>query len=122
MAHTTDKSRLQTAVDDLKAALRYEKQAREERFFYSGLSKEFEVCFEYAWKALRDEVVAAGLDAPSPRDAVKQAGALGLVADVELWLDFLRIRNLAVHDYLGVPKEEYIATIKKFFTEVRRIV
>lgn len=64
----------------------------------------------------------AGLEIPSPRDAIKQAAALGLIDDVALWLEFLRVRNLVVHDYLGVPQNEYIKTTKRFFAEGKKLL
>lgn len=44
-----------------------------------------------------------------------------LIDNVELWLDFLEDRNLAVHDYLGIMDEDYLKSIKKFMSEVKKL-
>lgn len=64
----------------------------------------------------------AGLEVPSPRDAIKQAAALGIIQDLEEWLGLLKTRNIAVHNYLGLSNEEYLEQIKKYIQLVRKIV
>jgi nucleotidyltransferase substrate binding protein (TIGR01987 family) len=113
--------KLRQASDDLKAALQHKTKALKDRFYFAGISKTFEVAFEYAWKALRAEVVASGLDAPSPRDAIKQAGKIGMLDNVELWLEFLSVRNSAVHDYLGITADKYLQTIEDFYHELSKL-
>ena len=104
----TRAEKFQQSITDLKHALTFEKQALKDSFYYSGIAKSFEVALEYGWKSLRLQVVDSGLEAESPRDAVKLAGRLGLIDDVEQWLNFLKIRNIAVHDYLGIDKSDYL--------------
>jgi len=113
--------KFKAALKALSHALEFEKQARKDDFYYGGIAKAFEVAIEYAWKYFRAEVVASGLEAPSPRDAIKSAGKIGIIDDVEAWLEFLRIRNIAVHDYLGVTQDQYLASIQKFLVLARKV-
>ena len=108
------KQKCRDAIAALKHAIKYEEKIAEDIFYFGGISKAFETAIEFSWKFFRAEAIEAGLDIPSPRDAIKQAGNLGIIDDVELWLELLKTRNIAVHNYLGIPKEEYLIQIKKF--------
>lgn len=113
--------KLKDAIDDLEHALTHLEKAREDDFYFAGIAKQFEVCLEYAWKYMKQRVEEEGLEAPSPKEAIKQAGRIGLIQNVDLWLDFLQDRNVAVHDYLGMSNSEYLKTIQKFFAEVKKM-
>ncbi len=117
----TTQEKLQQAMVDLDRALSFEKEALKDRFYYGGIAKAFELAMEYSWKYLKAEALDAGLEANSPRDAIKQAGVLGIIKDVEKWLKFLRIRNIAVHDYLGVSQEDYLNAAREFLVELKKL-
>lgn len=53
----------------------------------------FEFTFELAWKAVATVAQAHGVEARSPREAFKQAFALGWVTDEDVWLRMLDDRN-----------------------------
>ena len=108
------KGNLEKAIQDLCHALTYEVKIQKDLFFYAGISKSFEVCFEYAWKYLRRICVDQGLEVYGPKDVIKSAGRLGLIDNVEEWLDFLADRNIAVHNYARMSTSDYLQTIKKF--------
>ena len=113
--------KLIAAIEALEHALTFEKKAEKDEFYYNGIAKTFEVALEYAWKYLKIQIEGSGLEAPSPRDAIKQAGRIGLIDDVDLWLNCIRIRNIAVHDYLGITRNEYLDSIKKFARAVKKL-
>ncbi len=110
------------SVDALEHALSFLKQAQKDEFYFAGISKSFETCLEYAWKYLKKKVAEEGLEVFSPKEAIKLAGRIGLIDDVEKWLDFLQDRNLAVHDYLGVSDKDYLSTIQSFFQEAEKLI
>jgi nucleotidyltransferase substrate binding protein (TIGR01987 family) len=114
--------KLADAVDKLGRALTFEKKAKSDPFYSAGLAKSFEICFEYAWKYFRRVAAEHGLDAFSPRDAIKTAGRLGLIDDVETWLAYLEDRNLSVHDYLGVQDQDYLKTMKSFHLSAKELL
>lgn len=119
---TNERGKLEEAIRNLDHALDFLDQVQEDHFYFSGITKSFEVCLEYAWKYMKRREVDEGLEVYSPKDVIKQAGKIGLIDDVERWLDFLTDRNLAVHDYLGVSDEEYLKTIQSFLVEVKKLV
>ena len=94
--------KLKSALELLAAAIVEAKQKPKDRLRFAALAKTFEVAFEYGWKLLKRAADQAGLEVYSPRDAIKAGAQLGLIADIEVWNQFLNARNLSVHDYIGV--------------------
>lgn len=119
---TDEKIKLEESIKALEDAMKYLPKAKENQFYFSGISKSFEVCLEYAWKYLKRMAVSEGLEIYSPKEAIKAAGRLKIIDNVEKWLDFLTDRNLAVHDYLGISNEDYLKTIGAFLIEVEKLV
>ena len=114
--------KLKASFLQLKEALDRFEEVKKDPILLAGTGKCFEVCLEYAWKYLKQKVEDEGLEALSPREAIKRAGQIELINNVEEWLDFLKDRNLAVHDYLGVSDEEYLETIVAFAEAVKKII
>lgn len=113
--------KLKQAIHNLEHALSFEGRIAEDGFYFSGIAKNFESCLEYAWKYFKRMAQKEGIEPYSPRDAIKAAGKIGLIDDVEKWFDFLDDRNDAVHDYMGISDEDYLKTIKEFLKEVKKL-
>lgn len=112
---------MKESIDALEHALTFLDKAKKDDFYYAGITKKFEICFEYAWKYFKRKAQEEGLEAFSPKEAIKLAGRMGLIDSVENWLDFLEDRNTGMHDYLGMSQEDYLETIQAFFREVKKI-
>ncbi len=65
----------------------------------AGLVQMFEFTFELAWKTLKDLLFYEGFNVTSPRDAIRQGFASGLIENAELWLVALESRNRLSHTY-----------------------
>ncbi|MBI4125529.1 MAG: nucleotidyltransferase substrate binding protein [Deltaproteobacteria bacterium] len=113
--------KLKESIDALEYALSFLDKAKKDDFYFSGIAKKFETCFEYTWKYFKQKATEEGLDAYSPKEAIKLAGRSGLIENVEKWLDFLEDRNAGVHDYFGLSQDDYLKTIQEFFKEVKKI-
>ncbi len=122
MTKPSEQDKFKKSVSDLEHALNFLRKAKEDDFYAAGISKSFETSLEYAWKYLKQRIIAEGLEVYSPKDTIKQAGRLGLIDNVEAWLDFIKDRNLAVHDYLGIAEEEYLKTIQAYLVEAKKLV
>lgn len=90
----------------------------------TGLVGLFEICFEQAWKAMKEYLQEEGYpegDTGSPRQVLKKAYGIALIEDEEGWLDALVDRNNVAHAYdkavaLGIvknTKETYYALFKE---------
>lgn len=116
-----DKRKLIDSIKGLEHALSFKNKIDKDEFYFSGISKSFEVCLEYTWKYLKKKTQEEGFEVYSPKEAIKYAGKMKLIDNVEKWLDFLKDRNMAVHDYLGVSDEAYLETIENFLSEVKKL-
>ena len=64
-----------------------------------GLVQVFETTFERAWKTLKDYLESEGFDVKTPRETIKQAFQVGLLADGGAWMRMLDDRNRMSHIY-----------------------
>ena len=68
----------------------------------TGLVGLFEVCFEQAWKAMKEILEYNGYDSVqtgSPRHIIKTAYQAGMIENENAWLDSLVSRNNVAHAY-----------------------
>ena len=68
----------------------------------TGLVGLFEVCFEQAWKAMKEILEVNGYDSAqtgSPRHIIKTAYQAGMIDDEQAWLSSLVSRNNVAHAY-----------------------
>lgn len=66
----------------------------------AGIIQFFEMSYELAWNTMKDYLEEQGfVDVKTPRNAIKKAFEIGLIADGHSWLDLLMDRNLTSHAY-----------------------
>lgn len=65
----------------------------------AGIVQAFEFTFELGWKTLKDYLESKDVVVSYPRDVIKEAFRVQLIADGEAWLDMLDKRNLMSHTY-----------------------
>lgn len=65
--------------------------------------KRFELCFDLAWKSIKNYAKTQGVECYSPKSCFKTAFQLNLIDYDERWLKMIDDRNLTTHLY----KEEY---------------
>lgn len=73
----------------------------------------FEFSFELAWKLLRALLLYQGIQANSPRAAIKEGFSAGLIGDGEGWIDMLEDRNRTSHIYDEKEAVKIFDTIRK---------
>lgn len=118
-----DRTKLKKSLKHLEAAIRsYENKENDPEIQFLAVSKAFEVSVEYAWRELKFLAEDEGLDAPSPKSAVRQAAKLALVDHAEKWIHYINARNEGVHDYFSLPEEDYIELARDFLQECRKIL
>ena len=79
-----------------------------------SLVQRFHYTFELAWQVLADGLEREGvtLDAATPRRAVREAFAAGLLDDGQLWFDMIADRNRTVHTYDETRLEAVVANVR----------
>lgn len=68
----------------------------------SGLVALYEICFEQAWKAMKEILEQQGFAEErtgSPKIVLKTAFTAGMINDEELWMVALNARNNVAHSY-----------------------
>ena len=68
----------------------------------AGMVALFEICFEQAWKAMKEILERHGVGEKkigSPKMIIKQAYAAGMIDDENLWLEVLAARKDVAHSY-----------------------
>jgi nucleotidyltransferase substrate binding protein (TIGR01987 family) len=66
----------------------------------AGLIQLFEMSFELAWNVLKDYLEEQGFsEIKTPKDSLKKAFELEIIADGHMWLQALKDRNLTSHTY-----------------------
>lgn len=79
----------------------------------TGLVGLYEICFEQAWKMMKEILEAHGYEegaTGSPKIILKTAYRAGMIENEELWLQALQERNNVTHSYneniaLGIVKK-----------------
>ena len=64
-----------------------------------GAIQRYEFTFELAWKLLRAVLEYNGIEAATPRIAIKEAYKAKIITDGEDWIDMLEDRNKTSHIY-----------------------
>lgn len=68
-------------------------------FIRDSVIQRFEFCWELAWKVLRFQLLALGVEANNPRAVFQEALTFGLIEDGNMWTEIQRMRNLTSHTY-----------------------
>ena len=56
-----------------------------------ALIQTYEVCFELAWKVLKDYLFINGINVSMPKEVIKEAFAANVINDGQLWIDMLNL-------------------------------
>lgn len=62
-------------------------------------TKRFEFTFEMSWKAIKRGLDYLGIEAAYPKACFKEAYAIGLISNQDIWIDMIEQRNLSSHVY-----------------------
>lgn len=87
-----------------------------------GVIQRFEFTFELAWKTIQEYAVYKGLEVTSPRDAFRTAADLGILANPEVWFDFLKDRNESTHLYSEDRAQVIYSHVPGFIEEVDKLI
>jgi len=116
----------ESAYQKLEKAAGQESYSEMER---AGLIQFFEFTFELAWKTLKDYLESEGYVTKSPKETLKQAFQIGLLADGHTWMDALEDRNLLAHTYdektslkvQGLIKKKYFPAMKSLYQALKKL-
>jgi nucleotidyltransferase substrate binding protein (TIGR01987 family) len=88
--------------------------------------KRFELCFDLAWKSIKNYSKIHGMECYSPRECFKNAFQLKLIEHDERWLKMIDDRNLTAHLYKESQAEKvykklprYLEMFKNLFEKLK---
>lgn len=68
----------------------------------------FEICYELAWKTMKEYMIEEGVQVEIfPKAILKVAYQNKIIHNEEIWLNMIKDRNMASHEY----NEEYIVEV-----------
>ena len=97
-------SRLSERIENFNRALDIYKDAvgefnTDKILTHMALVQSFEVCFELAWRCLKDYMTEHGVIANYPKEVIKEAFNKETLKNAQLWVDMLEARNSTSHEY-----------------------
>jgi nucleotidyltransferase substrate binding protein (TIGR01987 family) len=115
------------ALENLKEIFEYEEPYS--GLILTGMVALFEICFEQSWKAMKEVLDKCGFTegkTGSPRQIIKKAYQVEMIADENVWLEALDSRNNVAHAYnqeiaqdiVKQTKEKYYQMFLNLKTEI----
>ena len=121
--------------EDFKNALARLQEALNEdllkgNIIIDGTIQRFEFTFELSWKLAKSVLSYNGIEAESPRMAIKEAFKAGIVKDGEGWINMLEDRNKTSHIYdekqaltiYGKIKDVHFTLLKDFDSNIAKFI
>ena len=81
---------------------------------HMALIQSFEVCFELAWKVLKDYIETKGIKVDYPKDVIKESFNKNTIKNGQEWFDMLETMNSTSHEY---NMEKVHTMLEKISTE-----
>ena len=109
------------ALDNLEQGARYAPPY--DTVVLTGLVALYEVCFEQAWKAMKDILERHGYPESatgSPRMVLRLAYQAGMIRDQEAWLSALAARNNVTHAYNQALALEIVRLTRETYLDMFR--
>jgi len=83
-----------------------------------GTIQRFEFTFELSWKLMKGVLAQNGIQAGTPRDAIKESYQAGMIKDGKSWLKMLENRNQTSHIYNKSKARQIYRKIKNDYKKL----
>ena len=88
---------------------------------HMALVQTYEICFELAWKCLKDYLQEKGIEVNYPTEVIKEAFNNETIKNGQLWIDMLKARNATSHEYNIDKVSKYLTEISTtYFEEIKK--
>lgn len=108
-----------SALNNLKDIYNYHEPY--DNVVMTGLVGLYEICFEQAWKLMKDILEQHGYEGAatgSPKLIIKTAYQASMISDEETWLAALQARNNVAHSYNRAVASDIVKQAKERFYEL----
>ena len=87
------------SVENLNETIQCIGQNGLNKIYTMALVQAFEICFELAWKTMKDYLEFNGIKTDTPRDTIKTAFSTNFIKDGQGWIEMMEARNKTSHTY-----------------------
>ena len=84
---------------------------------HMALVQAYEICFELAWKCLKDYLQQKVIDVNYPTEVIKEAFNKNTLKNGQLWIDMLNARNSTSYEYNMEKVSKYLIEISTVYFE-----
>lgn len=103
------------AENTLSEMLNLYRSDKNNKAYKLAVIQTFEMSVELVWKVLKDYLNFLQYKIVSPREAVKQAFAIELIDNGEIWIAMVEDRNLTSHTYDETKADEIVQKIDTLY-------
>ncbi len=104
------------SIINLEETIQYINQNGINKIYTMALIQAFEICFELAWKTMKDYLEYNGIKTETPREAIKSAFSSNLINDGQNWIEMMEARNKTSHTYKETFANELANDILKTYS------
>ena len=90
---------LQQSIKNIDETCECIKKEGLNNIYTMALIQAFEICYELAWKTMKDYLEYDGIKTTTPRDTIKSAFTYELIQDGHTWIEMMESRNKTSHTY-----------------------
>lgn len=115
-------SRLTERIENFNKAFRLYKLAinafdKENELTHMALIQAFEICFELAWKVIKDYLNQEGIEVYLPKQVIKEAFNNEVIKTGQIWIEMLETRNSTSQEYNMEKVNEMLLKISTIYYE-----
>jgi len=122
-----DFTSLEKALASLSRAIQRSQAVRQDEELRDAVIQRFEYTYELCWKMLKRQLE---LEAPNPalidtlsfRDVLREAAQVGMLRDVERWMDYREMRNITSHTYNDLKARNVYDAALEFYDDARALL
>lgn len=116
-------SRLTERIENFNKAFNLYKRAieafdKENELTHMALIQTFEVCFELAWKVVKDYLNQEGVEVYLPKQVIKEAFNNEVIKTGQIWIEMLETRNSTSNEYLIKICTIYYEELTRFSKQI----
>jgi nucleotidyltransferase substrate binding protein (TIGR01987 family) len=122
-----DFTSLEKALASLSRAIQRSQATPQDDELRDAVIQRFEYSYELCWKMLKRQLelespTPALIDGMSFRDLLREAAQVGMLQDVERWMDYREMRNITSHAYDDVKARNVYDAAIEFYDDARALL
>lgn len=105
----------QQSIKNIDETCEYIEREGLNKIYTMALIQAFEICYELAWKTMKDYLEYDGIKTTTPRETIKAAFTYELITDGQVWIDMMEARNKTSHTYQEILAKQLTTDILNIY-------